>query len=128
MPDLPTARYRDIPRFPSVRRDLSLEAPVDLPASKVVEAIEQQAARLAVDGNAAFGLGTGEAGEPPVQVVEDYRGEGIPEGARALLLRLHYRASTRSVTDREVDGLHETLVTGAVKSLTATAGVSIRRR
>jgi phenylalanyl-tRNA synthetase beta chain len=39
-----------------------------------------------------------------IEVLEDYRGAGVPDGHRALLLRLHYAAAARTLTDAEVAG------------------------
>ncbi len=128
MPDLPTARYREIPRFPSVRRDLSLEGPIRLPASEVVDSLQKEAARATSDGPDPVRLEVKGRGEGVVEVLEDYRGLGIPEGARALLLRLHYRAQGRSVTDTEVDRLHEEIVTRVIARLSSAAWGEVRRR
>jgi phenylalanyl-tRNA synthetase beta chain len=60
-------------------------------------------------------------------VVEDYRGKGVPDGYRALLLRLHYRAPERSVTDDEVQTLHGAVVEAAVGALkTQVPSVRVR--
>ena len=52
-----------------------------------------------------------------IEVIEDYRGKGVEEGRRALLLRLGYRAADRSVTDAEVQTLHDAIVSGALRVL-----------
>ena len=52
-----------------------------------------------------------------IERVEDYRGPGVPQGHRALLLRLHYRAAERSVTDDEVQALHASVLKSAVAAL-----------
>ena len=49
------------------------------------------------------------------------------DGRRALLLRLHYRAATRSVTDSEVQSLHDAIVTRACEHL-ADADDAVRQR
>ena len=120
------ARHQSLPRFPSTSRDLSLEIPVTTAAAVVVDALtlaEAQAEHPA-DGPR---LSRGDTAGGAIEVVEDYRGKGVPEGHRALLLRLHYRAPERSVTDDEVQTLHAAVVDAAVAELTA-AVPSIRVR
>ena len=120
MPTAPTPRYRDLPRFPSTSRDLSLEIPIDLPAAVVVAALRDAADRIETSRPPAEDvprLAAGDRGREAIEVREDYRGEGIPAGARALLLRLHYRARERSVTDAEVQELHAAIVERACETL-----------
>ncbi|HGG57852.1 MAG TPA: phenylalanine--tRNA ligase subunit beta, partial [Nannocystis exedens] len=145
LPDLPVPIARERPRFPATSRDLSLEIPTTLPAIEVVDALiasslvarpeapsieeekkknpkkkkkekKKSPPRLLGDGIA-----------PRVEVVEDYRGAGIEEGRRALLLRLHYRAEGRSVTDAEIRPLHDAIVRHAIAGLSAD-GAEIRVR
>jgi phenylalanyl-tRNA synthetase beta chain len=120
LPRVGSARYEELPRFPSTSRDLSLEIPVDLPAATVVAALREAAGRLERSADAADdppGLAPGERGHEAIEVREDYRGEGVPDGFRALLLRLHYRARERSVTDAEVQALHADIVERACETL-----------
>jgi phenylalanyl-tRNA synthetase beta chain len=112
------------PRFPSTSRDVSLDLAVDVPAAEVVAALEAAAAgeaaravqaRLSVDDPPRSC--PGDAGEEAVAVIEDYRGQGVEEGRRALLVRLGYRAAERSVTDDEVQTLHAAIVEAALTAL-----------
>ncbi|MBL8969602.1 MAG: hypothetical protein JNK56_03420, partial [Myxococcales bacterium] len=52
-----------------------------------------------------------------IELLEDYRGAGVPEGHRALLLRLHYAAAGRTVTDLEVSPQHAAIVERACLAL-----------
>lgn len=114
------ARHHALPRFPSTSRDLSLEMPIDLAAATAIDALTaaEAAAEHAEDGPA---LRPGDTAGGSIEVVDDYRGQGVPEGHRALLLRLHYRAPGRSVKDDEVQALHDAAVAGALKTLQAVA-------
>jgi len=128
---LPTAEVavaREIPRFPATSRDLSLEIPLGLPAADVVAALREAAAARADLAGAAdpprlhgLGVGASDGGHGGVEVLEDYRGAGVPPGHRALLLRLHYAAAARSVTDAEVQALHAAIVEHACGRLRAFA-------
>ncbi|MCR9165486.1 MAG: phenylalanine--tRNA ligase subunit beta [Nannocystaceae bacterium] len=112
------ARHQALPRFPSTSRDLSLEIPIRTPASAVTDALARAEAKAehAQDGPR---LAQGDTAGGAIEIVEDYRGAGVPEGHRALLLRLHYRAPGRSVTDDEVQALHGAVVQAAVAALCA---------
>lgn len=117
-----------LPRFPATSRDLSLDLAVEIPAAQVVAALEAAArgdvVRAMVERLGALGA------DPPrlsphdasqagaaIEVVEDYRGQGVEPGRRALLLRLGYRAAERSVTDDEVQALHAAIVEAALAEL-----------
>lgn len=112
------ARHHALPRFPSTSRDLSLEIPISTAAAIVTDALTKAEgeAEHVEDGPR---LAQGDTAGGAIEIVEDYRGEGVPEGHRALLLRLHYRAPGRSVTDDEVQALHGAVVQAAVAALRA---------
>jgi len=121
LPAAPVALAREIARFPVTSRDLSLEIPVTLPAAAVVAALRAAAANIKPEGE-----------DPPrvdqtIEVLEDYRGAGVPDDHRALLLRLHYGAAGRTVTDAEVQALHAALVEQACADLRRRAP-SVRAR
>ncbi len=110
------ARHTALPRFPSSSRDLSVEIPISTAAAAVIDALraaESQADHVAEGPRLSRGDTSGGA----IEIVEDYRGKGVPEGHRALLLRLHYRAPERSVTDDEVQALHSAVVDAAISAL-----------
>lgn len=124
LPAVGAVRFTALPRFPATSRDLSLDLAVELPAAIVVQAIEAAAtgeaaraeqARLSADDPPRLAVGDG--GQQAVDVVEDYRGQGVADGRRALLLRLGYRASERTVTDAEVQSLHAVIVAQALAAL-----------
>jgi len=114
--------YAPLPRFPATSRDVSLDLSVTVPAATVVDAIVSAHRELVATPSAdAAGdpprLATGDRATAPIELIEDWRGEGVPTGRRALLLRLHYRAHHRSVTDAEVQTLHVAVIERAVQAL-----------
>lgn len=120
LPEPRIGQHGDVPRFPATSRDLSLDLATSVPAAHVVEHVLQAArenADTADEGEDVPRLAPGDASKDSVSVLEDYRGTGIADGRRALLLRLHYRAATRSVTDTEVQSLHDAIVERACESL-----------
>ncbi len=119
VPPRAVARCRDLPRFPATTRDLSLEIPISLPAARVVEALRRAA--IAGEGGAAVVLARDSFGDPAIEILEDYRGAGVPAGHRALLLRVAYVSAERTVTDEEAQGLHQAIVRAACDELRAEA-------
>lgn len=97
----PRGRGRSVGRFPSSRRDVSLLVPDALLAGEVIEAVLRRNERLLED----------------MWVFDEYAGEGVPQGHRALGFALVYRAEDRTLTDDEVAKVHESLVAALCKGL-----------
>jgi len=107
-----TQEGADVPLFstystyPAADRDIAFFAPLTLPLATIEQAI----------------LSAGKPLLSSVEVFDDYRGEGVPDGQRSLALRLMYRTEERTLTDEDVDPVHQ-----AVRdSLTKTLGVTLR--
>ncbi|MFK4835307.1 phenylalanine--tRNA ligase subunit beta [Microbacterium sp. ZW T2_14] len=71
--------------FPVATQDVSLVLPADVPAAEV---------------RAALVEGAGELLES-LRLVDDYRGQGLPEGAKSLTFALRFRAPDRTLTAAE---------------------------
>ncbi len=101
--------YHEIPRYPSVTRDMALVAPEDLAHCRILEVLSQ-------------------AGEGLLQHVElfdvfsDPTGVRVPAGAKSLGYSLTYRASDRTLTAEEVNAAHGRLK----QQLTVALGVQAR--
>ena len=87
-------RFRPLPGFPAVERDLSLAVPQGVPASK----LERVIARAAGDLLEA------------IAVRDEYRGPKVADGGRGLTVRLTFREPTRTLRDAEVDGAVQRVV------------------
>lgn len=116
LPAIPIVQFEEFARFPGTSRDLSLDLDASVPARTAVAALLEAATSRIGDGGDVQ-LANADDPRHPILIVEDYRGEGVEPGRRALLLRLHYRAAQRSVTDAEVQPLHDALVTTALAAL-----------
>ncbi len=79
-------RYRPLPRFPEVLRDLSLLVPREHRWEDVSRAVREAAADLA-----------------EVRLFDLYSGKGIPAGTRSLAFSLVFQSPERTLTDAEVD-------------------------
>ncbi|MGF1534864.1 MAG: phenylalanine--tRNA ligase subunit beta, partial [Elainellaceae cyanobacterium] len=105
-----TQEGADVPLFspystyPAADRDIAFYAPLDLSLAKIEQVIQMAGAPL---------LST-------VALFDEYRGEGVPEGQRSLALRLVYRTADRTLTDEDVDPVHQQVRDALVETLGVT--------
>lgn len=71
--------------FPAATQDVSLVLPVDVPAAAVRAALAEGAGSLLES----------------VRLVDDYRGDGVPDGRKSLSFALRFRAEDRTLTAAE---------------------------
>jgi phenylalanyl-tRNA synthetase beta chain len=90
----PKFTVRSLPRFPSVERDLAVVVDEKFPAQQIINWLKDQRHALIED----------------VEVFDQYRGAPVPEGKKSLAYTISYRAEDRTLTDAEVHGLHQDLV------------------
>lgn len=96
-------RARAIPRFPSTTRDMALI---------LADTVEVQAV---LD----FIPATRQALIDRVEIFDVYAGSSIPEGRKGVGLRFTYRSPERSLTDSEVNSIHETITREVLKKFDA---------
>jgi len=89
-----TASFRDVPRFPPVRRDLAVIVDEETPVGGVHAAIVDAAGAL---------LGRSD-------LFDLFRGGAIPEGRKSLAFSLEFRAPDRTLTDDEIEPLIAAIV------------------
>jgi phenylalanyl-tRNA synthetase beta chain len=82
--------YRQVPRFPAVFRDLALAISREVPAARVAETIRAAGGDL-LESLVLFDL---------------YEGGQLKAGQRSLAYSLAYRAPDRTLTDAEVEAVH----------------------
>ena len=87
-------RFRPLPKFPAVYRDLSMVVDDALEAEKVVETIWTFRQPFIDE----------------VQLFDVYRGAPIPGGKKGVSCRIRYQASDRTLTDEEVNQYHEKVI------------------
>jgi len=83
-----------LPRFPAVERDVAIVVDRDFAAQQVIGWIH-------------------DLGEPLIEhvaIFDQYVGAPIPNGKKSLAYRVSYRADDRTLTDSEVNELHQMLV------------------
>jgi phenylalanyl-tRNA synthetase beta chain len=81
------ASFRDVPRFPPVRRDLAFVVPEEVPVGAVQAAVEE-AADDVLDRTLLFDV---------------FRGDPLPPGRKSLAFSLEFRAPDRTLRDQEVE-------------------------
>jgi phenylalanyl-tRNA synthetase beta chain len=81
----PSVEARAIGTLPAATQDLSLVVGADVPAARVADAVREGAGELLED----------------LRLVDDYRGQGLPEGAKSLTFALRFRAADRTLTAAE---------------------------
>ncbi len=87
-------RYREVSRFPLVRRDLAVIVDRDLRAGDLLAAIR-------------------ESGGPHLsnaEVFDRYQGRGVPDGRQSLAFRLVFQRADRTLTDEEVSAAIDRIV------------------
>jgi len=87
-------RYRPIPVTPAAELDLALLVPMGTSAAAVEEVIRR---------------GAGEMLER-LELFDEFRGAGIPEGHRSVGWRLTFRHPDRTLRDKEVEGRRDKLL------------------
>jgi phenylalanyl-tRNA synthetase beta chain len=95
----PRIHYREISKFPAVTRDVAFVIPVTMEADKMLEIVLSNREDLLEN----------------VGIFDIYAGKGLEEGTKSLGLRFSYRASDRTLTDAEINSIHERIVTGTVR-------------
>ena len=98
--------YRPLPKFPAVRRDLSVVVDAATSWSKIVSAIE----------------GVEQPRREAVEYVGIYRGKQVPAGRKSVTLTLTYRSPEGTLRSEAVDEL----VGAVVSALSARVGASLR--
>jgi phenylalanyl-tRNA synthetase beta chain len=83
----PHPRFRPLPATPASERDLALVLPDGTGVAAVAAAVRD----------------AGGAILERVAVLDEYRGPGVPEGSRSVMLRLTFRAADRTLEHAEVD-------------------------
>lgn len=83
-------RYKELPKFPSTRRDVSVLVPIDRKAREVELIIRE------VGGNIV----------EEVKLFDFYQGPQIPQGYKSLAFSITYRAKDRTLRDEEVEEIH----------------------
>ena len=87
----PVPRYSSLPRYPATLRDIAVIAPRELPAVELELCIREAGGDLVEQ----------------VVLFDVYQGGQIPPGKRSLAFAIRYRSPKKTLTDEEVNRLHQ---------------------
>ena len=99
-------KYKPYSTYPPSDRDIAFFAPVDLTVADIEKTIVKAGKNL-LDS---------------VELFDEYRGDNVPQGQRSLAFRLIYRSSDRTLTDGDVEPVHQKVRDTLVEKF----GVSLR--
>lgn len=88
--------FQPFSTYPASSRDLAFFAPADLTVAELSRTLWK-----AAGGRSSL--------LEAVELFDEYSGAGVPQGQRSLAFRLVYRAPDRTLTDAEVNELHQKL-------------------
>ncbi|MEE9911490.1 MAG: phenylalanine--tRNA ligase subunit beta [Deltaproteobacteria bacterium] len=91
--------YKDISRYPAVTRDVAFVIPASMEAEKMLEIVLSQREDLLEN----------------VVIFDIYAGKGLDVGVKSLGLRFSYRALDRTLTDAEINSIHDQIVHNTVR-------------
>ncbi|KAF0157590.1 MAG: phenylalanyl-tRNA synthetase beta chain [Syntrophaceae bacterium] len=91
--------YREISKFPAVTRDVAFVIPFSMEAKKMLEIVLSQREDLLEN----------------VVIFDIYFGKGLNEGVKSLGVRFSYRAIDRTLTDTEINSIHDKIVHNTVR-------------
>jgi phenylalanyl-tRNA synthetase beta chain len=99
-------RFRELSKFPALRRDVALLVADDVPAATVLECVQKSAGELLVN----------------LELFDEYRGKGIDSGRKSLALGLTLQDSSRTLKEAEVDAV----VSRVIAALQTDLGAELR--
>ncbi|MEL7084858.1 MAG: phenylalanine--tRNA ligase subunit beta [Cyanobacteria bacterium J06597_1] len=83
--------YRNFSTFPASDRDIAFYSPLEVSVGDLEMAISKAGGELLES----------------VQLFDEYRGKGVPDGQRSLAFRIVYRSGDRTLTEAEVESAHQ---------------------
>ena len=86
-----TPKFKTYSTYPGSARDLAFFAPLDLSVATIEKVISKAGGKLL----------------QRVEVFDEYKGKNVPEGQRSLAFNLVYQAGDRTLTDKDVDPVHQ---------------------
>ena len=97
-------RFQVYSTYPAVERDLAFFAADKVSVGEIEAAIKKAGGAL-LEGTELF---------------DRYLGENVPEGQRSLAFSLYYRASDRTLTDKEIEPVHQKIRDALVEKFSVT--------
>ncbi|MBM9536236.1 phenylalanine--tRNA ligase subunit beta [Desulfobulbus alkaliphilus] len=96
-------KFSPLPRYPSIRRDMSLVVPDSVAAGDLLEAIHAQQQKYVESAD----------------IFDVYRGNPIEPGYKSVSLSITYRSAATTLDDQTVDKIHDKIVNSLMASFSA---------
>ncbi|MBV5318124.1 MAG: phenylalanine--tRNA ligase subunit beta [Desulfobulbaceae bacterium] len=96
-------QFAALPKYPSVKRDISLVVPDSVPAGDLLRAIHTQQQKYLESAD----------------IFDVYRGKPIQAGYKSVALSVTYRSATATLDDQSVDKVHEKIVNSLMADFNA---------
>ncbi|MDO9372755.1 MAG: phenylalanine--tRNA ligase subunit beta [Gammaproteobacteria bacterium] len=96
--------FREVSKFPAIRRDIAIVVEEGVPAAQVLACVTQAAEEFLRD----------------LQLFDVYRGKGVDSGRKSIALGLTLQAPSRTLTDEDVAGIINRVVSTLKQQLGAT--------
>jgi phenylalanyl-tRNA synthetase beta chain len=90
----PVRIYKPLPQFPGIRRDVAMIVAESVTHEHIIQVIKKAKPQFLEE----------------VQLFDVFRGKNIPEGHKSMAYALIYRSPERTLTDNEVNQIHEKLI------------------
>ena len=99
-----TPKFKSYSTYPGSDRDLAFFAPLDLSVNEITKIMSKTGGKLL----------------QKVEVFDEYKGKNVPVGQRSLAFNLVYQASDRTLTDKDIDPVHQKIRDTLVKKFDVT--------
>jgi phenylalanyl-tRNA synthetase beta chain len=86
-------RYRPVPKYPSIERDIALVVTETMPSSYIHDIIRAYPTNLIED----------------ISVFDSFKGGNIPRGKKSTAFNIIYRSAERTLRDEEIETLHASI-------------------
>jgi phenylalanyl-tRNA synthetase beta chain len=99
-----TPKFQVYSAYPGTERDLAFFAPTNLSVAEIAQVINRAGGKLL----------------EKVELFDEYKGQNVPKGQRSLAFSLIYRSSDRTLTDEDVEPVHQKVCDTLVKEFEVT--------
>jgi phenylalanyl-tRNA synthetase beta chain len=99
-------KYKAIPKFPAVTRDMAILIDDNILVQEIQEIMWKQGGNMVES----------------IKLFDVYKGEQIPQGKRSIAYSLIYRLENKTLTDEEVNKVHDKIV----RTLESKLGAQLR--
>jgi phenylalanyl-tRNA synthetase beta chain len=96
--------FSQLPKYPSTSRDIALLVEEDLEVAKIEETIREASTEILEN----------------LKMFDIYKGKQVAEGKKSVAYSLTYRHRDKTLTDADVDKVHENILKALESKLNAT--------